>query len=398
VSKGRHGSGHDGRVSADATAAAYDEGFAGDGELYGELTPMLRAAHERRMALLDELDVGDLSRATVVDYGVGSWGFAAVYPRLHGCAQAVGMDISAEALRRSAALPPPAGLDPGRVRYVVSRGDDLDLADDSVDVFFAGECIEHVEATEPFLDEVHRVLRPGGRFVLTTPNADALLYRIDGERYCVGPEHVALMGYAELLRYLAPAFEVEVAWGFNGSLRRDLDVDPSLDPAIATAWAAQLRDDPDLASGLVVMARPRAGYVPARQRVRHVHATDAAFERTGTWHALPLHRSMQGLAALEGDASLSARFDGSGAVLLLWCHDWSGRAWVSLDGEPAEEVDLWSPVGGFVRVVRTGLAPGPHRLTVARAGTRHPRSQGDQVIAYAVAVVEPTGSGTRTTR
>jgi len=97
---------------------------------------------------------------------------------------------------------------------------------------------------------------------------------------------------------------------------------------------------------------------------------------------------MQGWGALEGDASLELPFVGDGVVVLLWCHAWSGRALVSVDDGSEETVELWSPVGGFVRVVRTDLEPGAHRLRIRRAGTCDPRSQGDQVIFYEAAVVE----------
>src|SRR5207244_929694 len=85
-----------------------------------------------------------------------------------------------------------------RYVYVRSRGDELRLRTGSVDVFFAGECVEHVENIELFLAEIHRVLRPGGLFVLTTPNADAYLYRVRGERYGASVYHheAASISYA----------------------------------------------------------------------------------------------------------------------------------------------------------------------------------------------------------
>jgi len=46
----------------------------------------------------------------------------------------------------------------------------LPYDDASVDVVLAGEIIEHVVDTESFLREIHRVLRPGGATVLSTPN------------------------------------------------------------------------------------------------------------------------------------------------------------------------------------------------------------------------------------
>ena len=46
------------------------------------------------------------------------------------------------------------------------------------DVVFAGEVIEHIVDTDAFLAEVARVLKPGGAFVLTTPNLASFENRV----------------------------------------------------------------------------------------------------------------------------------------------------------------------------------------------------------------------------
>lgn len=46
------------------------------------------------------------------------------------------------------------------------------------DVVFAGEIIEHVADTDGMLEELHRVLRPGGHLLLTTPNLLAWYNRL----------------------------------------------------------------------------------------------------------------------------------------------------------------------------------------------------------------------------
>lgn len=46
------------------------------------------------------------------------------------------------------------------------------------DLVFAGELIEHLIDTDGFLTEIHRVLRPGGVLVLTTPNLASLENRL----------------------------------------------------------------------------------------------------------------------------------------------------------------------------------------------------------------------------
>lgn len=47
---------------------------------------------------------------------------------------------------------------------------DIPLPDDYCDVVFCGEVIEHVVNIDHLLDEIHRVLKPQGSCILTTPN------------------------------------------------------------------------------------------------------------------------------------------------------------------------------------------------------------------------------------
>ncbi len=54
----------------------------------------------------------------------------------------------------------------------------LPLDDQSVDLAYSVEVLEHLEDQFLFFREVHRVLRPGGRFVLTTPNVLSLTSRV----------------------------------------------------------------------------------------------------------------------------------------------------------------------------------------------------------------------------
>ena len=78
----------------------WDAGFlaaeARPGAFYDlkKLPAITQASHYRRMALLDALPLGDLSDKVVVDYGVGPWGFACVFPKLHACREAIGIDLS----------------------------------------------------------------------------------------------------------------------------------------------------------------------------------------------------------------------------------------------------------------------------------------------------------------
>lgn len=46
--------------------------------------------------------------------------------------------------------------------------------DQSLDLIFAGEIIEHLVDTDKFIIDIFRCLRPGGQLVLTTPNLASL--------------------------------------------------------------------------------------------------------------------------------------------------------------------------------------------------------------------------------
>src|SRR5881296_1356992 len=52
------------------------------------------------------------------------------------------------------------------------------VRDESFDAVVATEVLEHLDEPGRMLSEATRVLRPGGRFFMTTPNAQALPYRI----------------------------------------------------------------------------------------------------------------------------------------------------------------------------------------------------------------------------
>jgi SAM-dependent methyltransferase len=115
-------------------------------------------AWERRRSLL----LGDVRRGErVLDLGCGTGRFVAAL-RDAG-ADAVGVELAETALRRARANVPGADL-----RLVEPDGS-LPLEHGSVDLVWCSEVLEHVADTEHVLLEVRRVLRPGGRLLVTVP-------------------------------------------------------------------------------------------------------------------------------------------------------------------------------------------------------------------------------------
>lgn len=87
----------------------------------------------------------------------------------------------------------------------------LDFPDGSFDCVISFQVIEHIRRDADFVQEIHRVLRPGGLAILTTPNAPMSLTR--------NPWHVREYTAPELKRLLESRFrEVEIL-GVSGNDR-----------------------------------------------------------------------------------------------------------------------------------------------------------------------------------
>jgi 2-polyprenyl-3-methyl-5-hydroxy-6-metoxy-1,4-benzoquinol methylase len=111
----------------------------------------------RKRFLLERVRPGE----RVLDLGCGEGAFAA---ELRGAgASVLAADVAGEPLRRAHARDPQLEL-----ALLPAQGP-WALPDASFDVVWAGEVIEHVAETAAWLSEVRRVLRSGGRLLLSTP-------------------------------------------------------------------------------------------------------------------------------------------------------------------------------------------------------------------------------------
>ena len=112
----------------------------------------------RRALLLGEARPGE----RVLDLGCGAGRFVAAL-RDAG-AEPVGVEIAAAALERARRNVPGADL-----RLVEPDGS-LPLGHGEVDLVWCSEVLEHVPDTVGFLTEARRVLKPGGRILVTVPD------------------------------------------------------------------------------------------------------------------------------------------------------------------------------------------------------------------------------------
>ncbi|MBQ4540333.1 MAG: class I SAM-dependent methyltransferase [Alistipes sp.] len=85
----------------------------------------------------------------------------------------------------------------------------LDFADESFDYVISFQVIEHIKRDRDFVKEVSRVLRKGGSFIVSTPNAPMSLTR--------NPWHVREYRAEELRQLLAPHFESVEMLGVGGN-------------------------------------------------------------------------------------------------------------------------------------------------------------------------------------
>ncbi len=193
----------------------------------------------------------------VLDWGAG-WGQTSLLLRAHG-ARVVAYDVedkgAAAGLLRKAEVP-----------YVVTAGPGLPFADRSFDAVLNCGVLEHVDDERGALDELARVLRPGGRlFTYHLPNRHAYtewlgrtLGRFHHERTYTRREATRLFEDAGFRVASCRAFHVlpRNVWGrlsgrvplapWTGALYHRLDAAASHVPGlrgIATAWAV-LADRP----------------------------------------------------------------------------------------------------------------------------------------------------------
>jgi len=93
----------------------------------------------------------------VVDIGPGPLGF----PDACGAAVSIGVEPLAERFAAAGLLIPDS-----RAVYLAVGAEEIPLVSESVDVVLSRNSLDHVREPEAVVAEVHRLLRPGGTFIL----------------------------------------------------------------------------------------------------------------------------------------------------------------------------------------------------------------------------------------
>lgn len=104
-------------------------------------------------------------------------------------------------------------------RLIIGDMTNSGLPGESFDLVVSVEVLEHVEDDNTFVSEISRVLKPGGRFIMTTPNGDFVVNK--------NPDHKRHYTRLQLGNLLNEYFShVEVEYAIAGGRYRRIGLKP----------------------------------------------------------------------------------------------------------------------------------------------------------------------------
>ncbi|MDQ2864839.1 MAG: class I SAM-dependent methyltransferase [Candidatus Eremiobacteraeota bacterium] len=156
---------------------------------------------------------------SVLDVGCGS-GELLKIASLRGAATLCGVDISEYWFEEATRTVPGARIQLANVE------DRLPFEPQSFDTIFFCDVIEHLRRPVDALGELRRVLRPNGRVLITTPNANSIVRRATGKDWfgLADPTHILFYTSFTLAHLLGKTgFKIEkiAKYGFTGSPWKD---------------------------------------------------------------------------------------------------------------------------------------------------------------------------------
>jgi SAM-dependent methyltransferase len=172
------------------TAAAHPAAFTGE-RLTNAVTGQLEAEHYHRYLLA----LGFCAGQDVLDVATGEGYGAAMLARQ--ARSVVACDLAADVIARAG-----QNFRQPNLRFVAGDARALPMPDASVDVVTCFEALEHFAEQELFLDEVRRVVRPGGVLLVSTPDRE--IYSPPGA--APNPYHLRELTRQEFLDLLGGRF------------------------------------------------------------------------------------------------------------------------------------------------------------------------------------------------
>ncbi|HEC35143.1 MAG TPA: class I SAM-dependent methyltransferase [Anaerolineae bacterium] len=140
----------------------------------------------------------------ILDAGCGA-GYATAFVCENGAYMAVGVDLSEESICYAK-----THYSRDSLVYGVMDCMRMGFVAECFDFVYSLDVIEHLADTEAYLSEIARVLRPGGVFLLSTPNRLVSSSKRSAPSW---PFHVREFSASELREALASHFEKVTLWG-----------------------------------------------------------------------------------------------------------------------------------------------------------------------------------------
>lgn len=214
----------------------------------------LQAGYERWAASYDDADpstlldepvllelMGDVAGCRALDLGCGTGRYARLLIRRG--TRVVGMDLSMAMLSRARSA---TGAD--AARWLQGQVERLPFVDAAFEMVVSGLVVDHVENLRAFFGEVRRVLRPGGRAIITAVHPE--IQRITGPSVAFA---------AEGAKYQIPANVHQVAEIVGAAEGAGLLIEQQREPRITAAiverqpaWRDRLNQP-----GLLILAAKR---------------------------------------------------------------------------------------------------------------------------------------------
>ena len=129
-----------------------------------------------------------------------------------GTGMGYGIDVVAPAADHFTTIDKSEAYDatlPANAEFKQMQVPPIGFADESFDYVISFQVIEHIKRDKDFVREVSRVLRKGGKFIVSTPNAPMSLTR--------NPWHIREYSEGELRELLAADFSTVESLGVNGN-------------------------------------------------------------------------------------------------------------------------------------------------------------------------------------
>ncbi len=172
--------------------------------ILGQMTARTENEHLARYQFAMELVAGK----RVADIACGS-GYGTQMLSSAGARSVHGLDISEEAVEFARRQ-----YNTANVTYSVGNAQDLlTISDGEFDVVVSFETIEHIEDVEAYLDEMKRILCPGGVFVVSSPDRRLASFWHWVLAHPKNPYHVREYTERELLDLLSTRFQIKACYG-----------------------------------------------------------------------------------------------------------------------------------------------------------------------------------------